>query len=103
MPRENEDEMDEDDEEDESAASNASMLVDFTEVMKMGVFVQARSSFFAVVSPSPSVEPLPFCLVLFCARDSSSHERVYPRFAASHDVCGIDPRPPGQARLGCRP
>eukprot|EP00903_Cladosiphon_okamuranus_P008639 g8283.t1 len=50
MPRESEDEdvMDEDDEEDESAASNASMLADFTEVMKMGVFVQARSSFYSV-------------------------------------------------------
>lgn len=47
-------EEDEEDEE-EIAASNAGMLGDFTEVMKTGVFVRARSSFHAAVSPHTSV------------------------------------------------
>lgn len=63
MPREEGEGEDEEEDEEETGASNASMLVDFTEVMKMGVFVQARSSFHTAVSPLALLPSVSLCFV----------------------------------------
>lgn len=73
MPRE--DEEGEEEDEEEMAASNASMLVDFTEVIQMGVFVQARLSFYAAVS-----KPL---RLLLCSI-------LYTRFSCPSNYCTPD-------------
>lgn len=69
---------DEGEDEGETAASNTSMLVDFTEVMKVGVFVQARSSFYAAVSDSPLPISDTLCFVHALVVIEQQHPLIYP-------------------------